>query len=171
VSRRLYPHKSVRYWYAYDIDDICSLFSNLGLHPQTVRKWVKNGLRTIGQGRPTLIYGYDLIAYLKEQNSKSKCKTEFNQIFCMKCQDARHIFQRNIMLEHKNGYLRAIGHCRECKTLMYKSYKMEALPQLKRIFCLVDVLELYDCADNTDKTHLSLPKESETNESLQGSLF
>ncbi len=70
MSKRLYSHRYVKYWYAYDIDDICALFSKTGLHPQTVRAWIKRGLKVIGSGRPTLIYGNDLIMYLKEQNTK-----------------------------------------------------------------------------------------------------
>jgi len=171
VSRRLYTHKSVRYSYSYDIDDVCSLFSNTGLHPQTVRAWIKNGLKTVDSGRPILIYGDDLISYLKTQNSKNKCKTEFDEFFCMKCKDARNIFRNKIVIEHKNNFLKANGYCRECKTSMYKSYKMEDFPQLRKNFSLVDVLELYDCVSNTDKTHLHAHKESNTNESLQGNLF
>ena len=167
MSKRLYPHNRVRYWYAYDIDDICGLFDDIGLHPQTVRKWVKSGLSTIDKGRPTLIYGNDLINFLKKHNQSNKRKTAFDEFYCMKCQDARPIFQNKIHIVQKAQFLRAQGHCRTCKSKMNKSYKMTDYPALKRKFKLVDVLELYDCSKPTDKTHFSDEVKQPVNESYQ----
>ncbi len=167
MSKRLYSHNKVRYWYSYDVDDICSLFSDTKLHPQTVRKWIKNGLKTIDKGKPALIYGYDLITYLKKNNTKNKCKTEFDQLFCMRCQDARYIFQKKITINQENNSLSVNGLCRVCKTSMHQNYKIADYSQLKKIFSLVDVLQLYDCLDTTDKTHLHAQKETSANESLQ----
>lgn len=118
MSKRLYPHRQVKYWYAYDIDDICSTFSDLGLHPQTVRKWMKGGLKTIDNGKPTLVYGNDLILFLRARNTESKCVTAFDELFCMKCQDARPIFQNKIVMKQKKRFLTVNGLCRECKTQM-----------------------------------------------------
>lgn len=171
MSKRLYSHKRVRYWYAYDIDDICTVFSDLGLHPQTVRAWVKNGLKIIDSGKPTLIYGNDLISFLKKKNSQNKCSTEFDQLYCMKCQDARPVFRNMVIVEHKNKFLKVQGHCRACKTSMFKSYKMETFPELRKTFTLVDVLELYDPTLTTDKAHIETQEVTTLNESDQGSLF
>ena len=140
MAKRLYPHRHVKYWYAYDVDDICALFAEFGLHAQTVRKWVRNGLKTVDNGKPALIYGNDLIEFLKEQNLKHKCKTDFNEMFCMKCQDACPIFQRKVTIKQKARTLSISGHCRECRTVMFKSYKMNDLSKIKRVFQLVDVL-------------------------------
>jgi hypothetical protein len=144
MSKRLYPHNRVRYWFAYDIDDICTAFSDLGLHPQTVRKWVKNDLKTIDSGKPTLVYGNDLIAFLRARNNESKCATEFDQLYCMKCQDARYIFQKNIIVEQKKRFLMVSGLCRECKTCMFQNYKLDDFSRLRKTFALVEVLELQD---------------------------
>ena len=173
MSKRLYPHNHVRYWYAYDLDEICALFADTGLHIQTVRKWInKDGLKTTDTGKPVLVYGYDLIDFLKRQNDKDKCKTSFEQLYCMKCHDARPVFQNKITIElHKGGFLRACGHCRACKSRMFKSYKMEDCGALKRTFHVVDVLELYDCAIPTDKTHIPAQDEMRANESPQMELF
>jgi RNase P subunit RPR2 len=172
MSKRLYPHRRVRYWQTYDVDDICALFSDLGIHPQTVRAWVKRGLKTTDKGKtPTLIYGNDLITYIKLQNSKSKCKTAFDEMFCVKCQDARNIFQRNVTVKQKAKFLQVSGTCRECKTTMFQNYKMNDLPKIKRIFHVVGVLELYDCADSTSKTHLSPYNITPVNESDIGTPY
>lgn len=171
MSRRLYPHNRVRYWFAYDIDDVCALFSDFGLHPQTVRKWVKDGLPTIDTGKPTLIYGNDLIVWLKEKNQANKHKTGFGEFYCMSCQDARPIFQNRIVVIQKAQFLQVQGVCRECKSRMFKNHKLDEWALLRKKFKLVDVSQLYDCAHSIDKTHISTQDETAKNESLQWELF
>ena len=171
MSRRLYPHRTVKYWYTYDVEDVCALFRKSGLRAQTVRAWVKNGLKTIDKGKPALIYGYDLIEYLKHQNSKHKCKTAFNEIFCFKCKDARPVFQRKVTIQHKEKRLFVSGQCRDCKTLMFKPYKMEDLSKIKSAFHVVDVLELYDCEDSSCKTHIQTHNVTPLSESEYGTSY
>lgn len=77
MSRRLYAHNRVRYWYAYDLDEICTLYSDTGLHVQTVRAWIKNGVKTIDGGKPALVYGHDLIAFFKRHNAKGQMRPAF----------------------------------------------------------------------------------------------
>lgn len=171
MSKRLYSHKKVRYSHAYDVDEICTLFSDLGLHAQTVRKWIKNGLKTIDKGKPALIYGNDLITYLKKHNNKNKCSTAFDEFFCMSCQDARPTFQNQITVKQKESFLQVQGICRQCKTRMFKNYKLVDLPELKRKLKLVDVLELCDGVSTSSKTHLQVQERIAESESLQGELF
>ena len=171
MSRRIYPHRRVRYWYSYAIDEICELYEDFNLHPQTVRKWVKQGLQTIDQGKPTLIYGYELILYLKRHNTANKRSTEFDQMFCMTCKDARPIFKNEIAVEQEAQYLRVRGRCRECKGLMFQNYRLLDFAELRRKFKLVDVLQLYDDGNPSGKTHIPAQTKTQANESLQGELF
>jgi len=171
VSKRLYPHKRVRYWQIYDIDDMCTLFADLGLHPQTVRRWMKNGLKKTDNRKPALVYGNDLITYLKSNNSKNKCKTAFDQLYCTSCQDARHIFQNKIHVEQKAQSLLVTGVCRTCKNKMRQFYKFTDICQLKAKFKLVGVLELYDCEHPHDKTHLQTIPDNALNESTTLDFF
>ncbi len=89
----------------------------------------------------------------------------------MKCQDARPIFQRKIVVKQKESFLNLSGHCRECKTVMFKSYKIDDLPQIKRTFHLLDVLELYDYEASPFKTHLQGQDAIPSNESLYGAHY
>ena len=172
MAKRLYPHNRIRYWYTYDLDEICALFADTGLHIQTIRGWVvKNGLQKIDSGKPILIYGYDLIVFLKNQNDKGKCQTPFNQMYCMKCKEARPVYQNKIKADLKGGFLKVSGHCRKCKTMMYKNYKQAHLGALRRMFNVVDVLELYDCSNPSVKTHIQTQKIVHTSESYTGDLF
>lgn len=171
MSKRLYPHNRIRYWYTYDLDEICAVYSDLGLHAQTIRKWTKQGLKTIDGGKPALIYGHDLIAHLKQTNSRNKCQTAFDEMYCMVCQDARHIYRTQISIMQAAQFLKVQGVCRECKKRMFKNYKMIDFPKLRQRFTVVDVLELYDDAVPTDKTHIQTQLTVPANESLQEELF
>lgn len=171
MSKRLYPHNRVRYWYAYDLEDVCAVFADIGLHPQTIRKWTKNGLKTIDAGKPALIYGQNLIEFLKASNCANKCKTAFHEMYCMSCQDARPVFQTRISVKQKVQFLQVQGVCRLCKKQMFKNYKLAAFTELRKSFKLVDVSQLYDDTTATDKTHICALEHSDTNASEQGELF
>ena len=171
MAKRIYPHNRIRYWYTYEIDEICALYADFSLHPQTVRKWVKQGLQTIDKGKPTLIYGYGLIQYLRKKNTANKTQTAFNEMFCMSCQDARPILRNEIAVEQKARFLKVQGVCLTCKANMFKNYKMQDLLNLRQSFKLIGVSELYDDAKPSVKTHIHAQSETLPSESLQGELF
>ncbi len=170
MGKRIYYLNYIKYWWAYDIDEICQLYKKYNLHPQTVRQWIKNGLPTM-KGKPALIYGNDLIKFLGKMNKSNKCQTEFHQMFCMKCKEGTDPYRKQVQLELKNGFVKAKAHCRNCKNIMYKSYKLDDFQKMKTHFHVVDVLELYDCAHTTVKTHFPASINIHANESGQRELF
>ena len=89
----------------------------------------------------------------------------------MACQDARPVYQSRISANQKAAFLQVQAVCRECKSRMFKNYKLADFSKLKRQFKLVDVSQLYDCANTTGKTHIPSQVESVTSETLQGDLF
>lgn len=171
MGKRIYPLQRIRDWYCYDLDDICALYKTQGLHQQTIRSWLKKGLASIDNARPTLIFGADLRKFLGEQNTASKCLTAFAEMFCMKCKDARPVFQRQIAIEQANRCIKAKGQCRNCKTSMNKSYALADLPKLRTTFHVGDVLELYDCRDSPLNTHLKHCTTSPSSEPVIRDLF
>lgn len=171
MGKRIYSLQRIRNWLCYDLDDVCALYKKYGLHPQTVRGWIKKGLPTVAGGRPTLIYGADLREFLAKQNESGKCKTVFHEMFCLKCKDARPAFKRQIVLEQVNGSVRAKAHCQTCKSIMNKPYKLSDIPHLRKVFRVGDVLELYDSAASPLNAHLTAPAVMPVNESAIRDLF
>ena len=92
-------------------------------------------------------------------------------MFCMKCKDARSVFRTEIHITQKSRFLSVEGICRTCKTSMFKSYKLSDFPTLKRQFSLVDISQLYDLSNPTDKTQIQPHKKTTFSESIQGDLF
>ena len=91
---------------------------------------------------------------------KIKCKTSFHQIFCMKCKDARDVFQKKVALQQKPNGWHVQGVCLTCKGRMFQTYKVDDYTTLKRVFDVVGVLELYDPEHSTDSTHIDQPSQS-----------
>lgn len=78
--RRHHNHRLVKIHRSYTAEEIARLF---GIHKNTVRHWVKEGLATIDDKRPILILGYVLAAFLQARRTKNKqtCKPG-NSIAC-----------------------------------------------------------------------------------------
>ena len=80
-------------------------------------------------------------------------------------------YKKQVQLEHISGYMKAKAHCLTCKNIMNKSYKLGDYSQLKSLFHVVGVLELYDCKDTTAKTQIQEPDKQHPSESSQWELF
>lgn len=171
MGRRIYPLRGIKYWYCYDVEEVCRLYKAYNLNVQTVRAWIKQGLRTIDSSKPSLIYGNDLLQFLGKLNTSHKCTTRFDEFFCMKCKDAKLAYKKHITLKQANQYIKAKAHCQTCKTTMNKNYKMADIPCLRSNFEVVGVLELYDSTNSPLKTHILNAGNTTKSEPAQGELF
>lgn len=168
MGKRSYPYNKVKYGRSYDKDEICAL---LDTHPQTVQAWInKQGLKTIDNKKPALVYGYDLQEFLKKYNNANKYHTEFDEMPCFKCALARPFLQNRIAVIQKSNGLMVKAVCRTCKGKMNKTYKLTDFPKLRRTFSVVDVSELYDCERPSVKTHIHNHTNLTQCESSQGVL-
>lgn len=82
MGKRLPNHRKVKIHRNYTGEEIAGLF---GIHKNTVRNWLKDGLSPIDNNRPMLILGHDLIAFLKarRENRKQKCRP--GEFYCVRC--------------------------------------------------------------------------------------
>lgn len=69
MKKRHPNHQRVKIHRNYSVEEIADLF---GIHKNTVRRWVKEGLSVIDGKRPMLILGRDLAAFLKERRKANK---------------------------------------------------------------------------------------------------
>lgn len=168
---RNYPLKRIRYWYAYDIDEVCGLYIDFNLHPQTVLGWIKAGLVTADGTKPFLIMGHQLVEFLGNRNKAQKHKTQIHEIFCMSCRDIKTPYKKQVGIV-KNGYLHNMkGICPDCKKTMNKGISLDNYPAIKKFYAVVDVLQLYDCEVATATTHLPVQIAMQPTEPVQGELF
>lgn len=82
MKKRHLNYRHVKIHRNYTVEDIAILF---GIHKNTVRNWLKNGLATIDNTRPMLIHGEVLSAYLKAKRAKNKQKCRPGEMYCVRC--------------------------------------------------------------------------------------
>src|SRR6266404_3171676 len=66
----------------YSVEDIARLF---GIHKNTVRNWLKQGLATIDDRRPILVLGQELSRFLHECRQKAKQSCGLGRLYCIAC--------------------------------------------------------------------------------------
>lgn len=142
MGKRIYPLNAIKYWYCYDVDELYKL---IAVNEKTILEWKRKGLKTIDNKQPFLFYGCDVKAFLGSLNESNKCKTEFHQLFCMKCKEGKIPLKKQIQLiPNDNKFLKLKAICQTCKNVMFKNYKLDDLQKIKQTFNAVQVLELYD---------------------------
>ena len=90
-----------------------------GVHRQTVRNWLANGLDPIDQGRPILIHGTALNRFHAERRAASKRQCGPGEIYCLGCRAPRRPaadMADFVALSDKVGTISAI--CPSCGRIM-----------------------------------------------------
>ena len=141
---RVYNISKISRLLSYTIDDICNLYSNRHLHPQTVGKWIKKGLNPIDSCKPVLIHGVDLRHFLQKSNELHKHHLDFEEFFCMTCKEAHIPLYRRIRIEHKVSRINAKDLCPRTRKIINRCYKLSDYSELRKIFILAETERLYD---------------------------
>ena len=109
----------------YTVDEVARLF---GIHENTVRSWIKSGLKTIDDRRPTLILGRDLAAFLHNRRQTHRQRCLPGQLYCMRCRapraPARGVADY-VPITSNSGNLRAV--CNVCGSRMFRRAAREKI--------------------------------------------
>lgn len=150
---------------SYTIEDVCILYSKRKLHPQTVRKWIKNGLQLVDHYKPALLHGSNLKDFLGKLNDNSLINLNFDEFYCFSCKEAHIPLHREIYIDCSGQFIKATGVCPKTKKIMKKSYKLADYPELKKFFNLVEKSRLYDSLNTGLETQIEDNKENQKTES------
>lgn len=102
--------------FSYTIAEAAELY---GVHRQTVRQWLANGLRTIDSRRPLLIHGRQLNLFHKARRDAAGSSCGAGQIYCLSCRSPRRPagdIADFVAVTEKVGMLSAI--CPDCERMM-----------------------------------------------------
>jgi excisionase family DNA binding protein len=102
----------------YTVEEIARM---LGLHKNTVRNWLRQGLAAIDDRRPTLILGRELSRFLQERRQKAKQSCGPGRIYCIACRAPKvpaGKMAECIPSGALAGNLRGI--CPDCDRLIYR---------------------------------------------------
>jgi excisionase family DNA binding protein len=111
---------------SYTIEEVAR---QLGVHKSTVRFWMGRGLGVVDDGRPVLIYGEALRAFLSAAEAKRRQRCAAFEMYCLACRAPRAPAAgiiEFIPITPKSGNLRAI--CPECEGLMHRRATLTAWP-------------------------------------------
>jgi Helix-turn-helix domain len=119
---RLPSPRRVKLHRNYSVEDAARC---VGAHKNTVRRWIKDGLPTIGGRGQILMLGSELRTFLESRCKRAKRPCPPGFMFCLKCREPRSPaggMVDYVPLTAASGNLEGI--CPDCSGLMYRRIKL-----------------------------------------------
>jgi len=123
-SRRVNPNL-IKLNRSYTVGELAE---RLGVHKNTVRHWIDEGLDPIDFSRPILFRGKNVRAFLARRNTNRKVPCPPGTFYCFRCRLAREPalgMVEYVELKPGTGNLGAL--CEACETIMYRRARRSAL--------------------------------------------
>lgn len=129
MAKRHPNYRLVKIHRSYTVEEVAKLF---GVHKNTVRTWLKNGLATIDGKRPTLIHGQVLYTFLQAKRVKHKRPCKTGEMYCVRCRAPK--VPAGGMVEYQPvsetlGNLIAI--CPDCEAMMNRRSSLARLALIR----------------------------------------
>jgi hypothetical protein len=129
VGNRLPNPRLVKLHRNYTVEEIARRF---GIHKNTVRNWLKQGLAAIDNRRPTLILGSELSRFLNDRRRRTKQVCGPGRIYCIACRAPK--VPAGEMADcypagHHAGTLRGI--CPDCDRLIYRRVNLAKIDAIR----------------------------------------
>jgi hypothetical protein len=97
-------------------------------HKNTVRGWLKSGLETVDDRRPTLVLGRKLSAFLHARRQRARQRCRPGQFYCLRCRAPREPASgqaQYVPITQTSGNLR--GTCPDCGSRIYRRVSLHKL--------------------------------------------
>lgn len=113
----------------YTVEEIARLFS---AHKNTVRQWIKSGLKTLDRRRPLLVHGSELSAFLRDRKQKNKRPCQPGEFYCLRCRAPKQPdgdMADYLPITERLGNLEGI--CPDCGAMIYRRTSLAKLTQIR----------------------------------------
>ena len=129
MRKRRPNYRLVKIHRSYTVEEVAHLF---GTHKNTVRAWVKAGLPTCDDKRPSLILGRELAGFLKARHTKNKRPCQPGEIYCVRCRAAKRPageMADYLPITATLGNL--TGICPDCEGMIFRRASLPKLAQIR----------------------------------------
>jgi hypothetical protein len=129
MKKRHPNHRLVKIHRSYTVEEIAKLF---GIHKNTVRHWVKEGLAIIDDKRPMLILGDVLAAFIQARRVKNKQTLKPGELYCVRCRTPKSPagnMADYAPINEKFGNLVAI--CPNCDCLINRRVSLDRIAEFQ----------------------------------------
>jgi hypothetical protein len=109
----------------YSVEEVSRLFA---VHKNTVRTWLRQGLRPIDDQRPTLVRGEELARFLADRRARTKQTCGPGRIYCLACRAPKVPAGKMadcIVTGINMGALQGI--CPDCNRIIYRRVNPQKL--------------------------------------------
>ncbi|WP_039953962.1 helix-turn-helix domain-containing protein [Rhodanobacter thiooxydans] len=129
MSARLPNPQRAKIHRNYDVEEAARI---CGVHRNTVRQWIKQGLPVCDDRRPMIVLGPELRAFLQAKRTRNKCPCGPGRIYCMRCRTPK--VPAGNMTDYlpstsTGGTLAAI--CPDCGSMMYRRVSLAKLASIR----------------------------------------
>ncbi len=145
--RQRYPLNRIKTGCSHEVAEAAKLF---GVHRNTIRRWLKEGLPTIDRRRPLLVHGAALKAFLAERQRSRRCKCQHGELYCCRCRAPRKPWGNTADVTFRTSKIANLtALCCDCGTLMHQTISRSELPKLALTIDLKTLASerLNGCAD------------------------
>jgi len=127
-SRRHNPRRAKSH-FSYTLAEVAELYE---VHRQTVRHWLKSGLRPLDSRRPVLIHGTELNRFHGERRTARKRPCGQGELYCFGCKQPRR--PAGSVADYLPGSGTTgvvVGICPQCERMMRQNVNAERLAELE----------------------------------------
>ena len=114
---------------SYSVEEVAALF---GVHKNTVRRWIKDGLPLCDDRRPALILGGELRGFLQKKRQCHKRRCKLFELYCLRCRSPKRPVGNMVdfaPLSESTG--RLIGLCPDCDGVMNRYASTASLVEIQ----------------------------------------
>lgn len=129
MGRRHPNHRLAKIHRTYSVEDVSRLFH---IHKNTVRIWLRQGLKPIDDQRPILLRGCELRRFLTERRANTKQACGAGRIYCLPCREPKTPAGNMVECVLVVGATATLqGICPDCGRMIYRKLNPAKLEQIR----------------------------------------
>lgn len=129
MAQRLPNPRLAKIHRSYTVEEVARLY---GIHRNTVRQWIKQGLPVCDDQRPLLILGDGLAEFLTRKRTRNKQPCKPGEVYCVRCRAPQSPAEGMADYQPLTATVgNLIGLCPQCGGLMFRRVSLACLDKVR----------------------------------------